>query len=81
LSHFRTALNKQVQGLSQKAEEIILSSRKSSTVSQYNSHLKNWIKFCDKYHLSPYNASVTQGINYLAECFEKGLGYSSINTA
>ena len=34
-----------------------------------------------KHCISPYFASVTDGINFLSECYDKGYRYSGLNTA
>lgn len=59
----------------------MLASRKKSTTSQYNVHITRWLQYCEQNDISPYYSSIIEGINFLAHCFEQGLGYSSINTA
>jgi integrase len=81
LSYFRTALKKQISGLTNDAEDIILASRKQNTNAQYNSHLKKWTNYCQENNISPYFASITDGLNFLASIFKQGQSYSSINTA
>ena len=81
MSYFRTALTTTVSGLSQQAQQLILDSRWSSTKKQYTVFLHKWNSYCADKNISPYLSSTVDGINFLAELFSEGYGYSSLNTA
>lgn len=67
--------------LSSTAEEIILASWRSGTGKQYHSYLGRWEKFCAQNAIVEEEASVENGIEFLASLYKDGLGYSAINTA
>ena len=62
------------------SEIYIMKSWKQSTRKQYNSHIESWFKFCrGKDNFIKPNISTV--LAYLTSLYNKGLGYSSINTA
>ena len=67
--------------ISETAKEIIMASRRASTSKQYQLYLSRWEVFCKSRNINKFTASVENGIDFLASLFEKGLGYSAINTA
>ena len=69
------------KNLSSTAEEIILASWGSGTGKQYHSYLGRWEKFCAQNAIVGEEASVENGIEFLASLYKDGLGYSAINTA
>ena len=75
----RKTLN--TKNLSSAAKEIIMSSWRPGTGKQYNSYLGRWEKFCAQKTIVVEEASVENGIDFLASLYEDGLGYSAINTA
>lgn len=77
-SHIRRIL--QSDGVPKKASEVIVKSWKCSTKKQYHSYIAAWHKFC-KGTDNPVNPSINTILSYLTVLYEKGLGYSSINTA
>ena len=50
-------------------------------MKQYQTHLHKWDNYCQKKGVSPYFASVSDGLNFLTECYESGYSYSRLNTA
>ena len=62
-------------GISTKAKDIIMVSWRTK---QYGVYLK---QFCKSKGINLLDASVENGINFLATLFTSGLGYSAINTA
>lgn len=40
-----------------------------------------WKQYCSKRIMDPFSASVDRGVNFLAELYHTGVGYSAINTA
>ena len=67
--------------ISPTATDIIKASRRSGTNKQYQTYLKRWEKFCQSKGLGKFEATVENGIDFLATLFSAGLGYSAINTA
>ena len=58
-----------------------MASWRASTAKQYQIHLSRWEMFCKSRNINKFNASIENGIDFLASLYEKGLGYSTINTA
>ena len=75
----RKTLN--TKNLSSSAKEIIMASWRPGTGKQYHSYLERWEKFCAQKAIVVEDASVENGIDFLASLYEDGLGYSAINTA
>jgi hypothetical protein len=51
------------------------------TKKQYYTYLTKWKRFCAERNINWSNATVEQGIDFLAHLFEQNLSYSAINTA
>ena len=75
----RTHLNN--KEISTTAKDIIMASWRASTAKQYQIHLSRWEMFCKSRNINKYDASIENGIDFLASLYEKGLGYRAINTA
>ena len=69
------------RGLSEPASKLILQSWRKSTRQQYKPFIAKWEQYCGSRKINPFSASIEQGINFLAELFQTGLGYSALNTA
>ena len=69
------------QGISTEAKDIIMASWRTGTTKQYNVYLRRWEQFCQSKEINRLDASVENGIDFLATLFTSGLGYSAINTA
>ena len=69
------------RGVSEKASAVILHSWRETTRQQYHVCLKKWYDFCTKRGLDPCSVSPVKALDFLTELFEKGLGYSALNTA
>ena len=67
--------------MSQTATDIIMASWRSGTSKQYQTYLKRGEKYCQSKGLGKFEATVENGIDFLATLFSAGLGYSAINTA
>ncbi len=67
--------------LSPTATKILDTAWKTGTTKQYDSHLEKWRWYCGERNIDPFSPTVEEGINFLAGLFEKGLGYSGLNTA
>lgn len=68
-------------GFSNETSSILLASWRSSTQKQYISHQNNWFKFASRKQVDPHSPSIVDVLEFLTELFNKGVGYSSINTA
>ena len=67
--------------LSTKAKDIIMASWHTGTTIQYDVYFKRWEQFCQSKGINHLDASVENGIDFLATLFTSGLDYSAINTA
>ena len=68
-------------GLSTKAKDIIMASWRTGTTKQYDVYLKWWEQFCQSKGIDRLDASVENGIDFLATLFSSGFSCSAINTA
>ena len=71
----------QTSGISEKAINIISCSWRSGTRKQYGTYIAQWKSFCNKKQISANEPSVGEVLDFLVELFDRGLGYSAINTA
>lgn len=71
----------QNRGFSQQATNIILNSWRDSSHKQYGTYLSKWLLFCSKREINPVCSPINIAVEFLAELYELGLSYSSINTA
>ena len=72
--------NFESRGLSETSTNILMSSWKHSTKKQYETFIKKWFVYCSKSTINQFEASLENVLEFLSSFFEKGLGYSSINT-
>lgn len=68
-------------GLTERSIKIIISSWRKGTTSQYQTHLKKWIKFCQEKRCDVISPNLSHALDFLSMLHEQGLSYSSINTA
>ena len=71
----------QQRSVSDKATAIILKSWSDGTQKQYRPYIKQWIDFCSKWKADPYNPPLTAVLDFLVSLHDKGLTYTTINTA
>ena len=71
----------QNRGLSTTATEVLEAAWRTGTRKQYDGHLEKWRQYCRERNMDPFSPAAKEGINFLAGLFEKGLGYSGLNTA
>ena len=69
------------KGLSTIATKVMEESWRSGTRKQYATYLQKWKRYCSSRGVDPICPSVEDGINFLAELYDSGIGYSAINTA
>ena len=60
---------------------MIISSWRQSTQRQYAPYIKKWQRYCSSRKLDPFSTTVENGVNFLAELYREGIGYSASNTA
>ena len=61
------------------AIELLMSSRRSKTISNYNSAWKKWEGWCKQRGTHPFQADVSAILGFLADQFEEGRQYRSLN--
>ena len=66
-------------GLSEGASRLLESSWRSKTKSTYESLFKRWNNWCQERSRDPIRGPVTDILNFLAELFEQGFQYRSLN--
>ncbi len=66
--------------LSSSAEHILLSSWRPGTRKQYKSCVDRWQTYCAQNSVQVFNPTLEQSIEFLTSLFDRGLGYSAINT-
>ena len=67
--------------LTKNVEDLIINSWAENTRKQYRTYFGQWKEFCQDRNLSPTNASISEGSEFLLTLYKKGLSYSVINTA
>lgn len=69
------------RGLSESATSLILQSWRKGTQQQYKPFITKWEQYCCQRKINPFLATIERGINFLAELYHTGIGYSALNTA
>ena len=69
------------KGLLTTPTTVMEQSWRPGTIKQYVIYLQKWKRFCSSRGVDPICSSVEDGINFLAELYDSGIGYSAINTA
>ena len=69
------------KGISESATNVIEQSWRPGTNKQYATYLKKWSSYCSSRNIDPLSPTVVEGVNFLAELFDAGIGYRAINTA
>ena len=60
---------------------FIIRAWRRGTINQYKPYLGKWESYCSQQKINPLCATAVVGMNFLAELFLFGVGYSAINTA
>ena len=68
------------QGISSEASELLLSSWRTKTKSNYNSLFAKWACWCQQRGRDPTVGPVKDVINFLAKLYEQGYQYRSLNS-
>ena len=66
------------EGISERASNIILSSRREGTSSNYCSSWNKWASWCDKHKFDPFRRTLKWVLYFLAELFQQGYQYRSV---
>ena len=66
------------EGVSERATNLIASSRRDSSNSSYSSAWNKWASWCDRRQISPFQCHVNVILDYLASMFEEGYLYNTI---
>ena len=69
----------QAEGIPRNATQLLISATRNSTQKTYESSWKRWCSWCDKEKTDPISASLNSILSFLADCFDEGLQYRSIN--
>ena len=67
-------------GLSPDVAQIIRASWRVSTQSAYNTPVRRWLEFCNRWQLNPYQPTVSHIVDFLHALSELGLSYSATGT-
>lgn len=78
----RAAISKafMIRKTPQAALDIVLASLAPATFRQYSCSLKRWWKFCEKKGLSPFQGSIQDIMEFLAEQLNQGSSYGTLNS-
>ena len=71
----------QHSGISPDIVEVIMQSWRDSTRKQYKVYINKWLQFCCEGPHDPLHPSVRSLLSFLHSLFQKGLSYSTLNTA
>ena len=76
VDHIREKLLK--KGVSETASQLITSTRRKSSESNYNSSWRMWDSWCDKQQFDAFRCDVIKILDYLAFLFEEDYEYRTI---
>ena len=68
-------------GFTTAVTNVMLQSRRESSVKQYGPHIQSWERFCAVKKVDSVRSTVALVLECLQTLFDKGLGYSTVNTA
>ena len=66
--------------LSQSATDVVLSSWRDKSTKSYNSSFGKWPRWCGERNRNPFLDPISDVANFLAELYEQGYQYSSLNS-
>ena len=66
------------EGISERASNLILSSRREGANSNYCSSWNKWASWCDKQKVDPFQCALKWVLDFLAKLFEQGYQYRSM---
>ena len=68
-----------MQGFSERVTELLLQSWRANTHSACNSAWSKWCGWCNQRQIHPFSASLEEIMEFLADQFDSGLQYRSLN--
>ncbi|XP_022789131.1 uncharacterized protein LOC111328861 [Stylophora pistillata] len=68
------------RGLSESATSFILQSWRKGTKQRYKLFIIKWEQYCCQRKINRFSATLEHGINFMAELYHTGIGYSALNT-
>ncbi|XP_039303447.1 uncharacterized protein LOC120357343 [Solenopsis invicta] len=68
------------KGVTEDSVDIMVNSITPSTLKQYESALKLWMKFAVEHQFDAFNSTTTSILMFLTQRFKEGAGYSTLNT-
>ena len=77
LDGFRSKLLR--EGFSRGSAELLLQSWRPGTQSTYNTPWNKWSSWCEERSINPFSTTVANIGNFLAELFDQGLEYRTLN--
>lgn len=77
MANIRSAVS--MPGFSGEALRLLDNARRDGTKVAYNSAWGKWCRWCDTNEVNPFQASVANVTNFLANCFQDGIEYATLN--
>lgn len=80
---YLSTVRQQLQGLgfTTRLIEVITSSWRERTTSQYQTYLHKWLAFCRQQRCENLSPPIPMAVDFLTTLYERGSSYSTINTA
>ena len=69
----------QKEGVSRKASNLIIKSRRSSSNSNYKSAWGKWDNWCAERKIDPFCGNIKQILEFLSQLFQNELLYRTVN--
>ena len=79
LSGFWSSRGQVQEQLMESAHDLIQASWRNSTEKQYSSAWQQWLEYCDRHGISGYSPALNDVLNYLANLYDQGFKYRTIN--
>ena len=70
----------EMQGFSERVAELLVQSWRDNTNSAYNSAWRKWHRWCAERNYNPTSTPLSNVLQFLAEQFDTGLQYRTVNT-
>ena len=70
----------EAEEISEKAVKLITNARSVGTQARYESAWNNWVSWCTQRQIDPFRCSVKFVTNFVADLFETGLEYRTLNS-
>ena len=70
----------ETEGVSEKARDLIVKSRRKGTIKNYQYAWQKWVEWCGSRKTNPFDCPLKDVLNFLAELFGQGLASRTIGT-